>query len=140
MRTSPGAGYDLGYRVVWCPTYRCPAFGGRVKDRFKELIRAEAGEHGWEVVALGVMPDQVRLFVKPGPKHSPSSVALYVAGQFKSFAFHHLRAESGHLRSRLPTLWSRSCCVATVGVVPVGTVRRSIETRYERPSTGGGGA
>ncbi|MFC6537307.1 hypothetical protein [Nonomuraea salmonea] len=45
---------------MWCPTYRCPAFGGRVKDRFKELIRAEAGEHGWEVVALASRPPRWR--------------------------------------------------------------------------------
>ncbi|MEV4800874.1 IS200/IS605 family transposase [Nonomuraea sp. NPDC049421] len=136
MRASAGAAYDLGYRVVWCPTYRCPAFGGRVKDRFKELIRAEAGEHGWEVVALGVMPGQLRLFVKPCPTNSPSSMA----GRLKGFTSHHLRAEFGHLRSRLPALWPRPCRVATAGAVPAETVRRSIETQDERPSTGGGGA
>nr|WP_326646962.1 MULTISPECIES: transposase [unclassified Streptosporangium] len=33
MRTSPGAAYDLGYHVVWCPKYRRPVLGGRVKTR-----------------------------------------------------------------------------------------------------------
>nr|WP_245740590.1 transposase [Nonomuraea maritima] len=36
VRTSPGAAYDLGYHVVWCPKYRRPVLGGRVKDRLEE--------------------------------------------------------------------------------------------------------
>ncbi|MGW4421429.1 IS200/IS605 family transposase [Streptosporangium sp. NPDC004631] len=128
VRTSPGAAYDLGYRVVWCPKYRRPVLGGRVKDRLEELIHAKAAEHGWEIVALEVMPDHVHLFVKPHPKNSPS----YVAGRFKGFTSHHLRAEFPHLRSQLPTLWSRSYFVATVGAVSAETVRRYIETQYER--------
>jgi putative transposase len=122
--------------VVWCPKYRRPVLGGRVKDRLEELIRAKADEHGWEIVALEVMPDHVHLFVKAHPKDSPS----YVANQFKGLTSHHLRAEFPHLRSRLPTLWSRSYFVATVGAVSAQTVQRYIETQYGRPSKGGGRA
>ncbi|MFG3442784.1 transposase, partial [Nonomuraea sp. NPDC047897] len=50
VRTSPGAAYDLGYHVVRCPKYRRPVLGGRVKTGLEELIRAKAGEHGWEIV------------------------------------------------------------------------------------------
>lgn len=134
VRTSSGAAYDLGYHVVWCPTYRRPVLGGRVKTRLEELIRAKADGHGWEIVALEVMPDHVPLSVESHPKNSPS----YVAGQFKGFIFHHLRAEFAHLPSRLPTLWSRSYFVATVGAVRAQTVRRYIETRGERALRGGG--
>ncbi|WP_425517772.1 IS200/IS605 family transposase [Nonomuraea coxensis] len=84
-------------------------------------------------MSLEVMPDHVHLFVKPCPKNSPS----YVAGQFEGFTSHHLRAEFGHLRSRLPTLSSRSYFAATAGAVPAETVQRCIETRYERPEGGG---
>ncbi|MEU7877505.1 IS200/IS605 family transposase [Microbispora bryophytorum] len=137
VRTSPGAAYDLGYHVVWCPKYRRPVLGGRVMTRLEELICAKADEHGWvhgwEIVAREVMPGHVHLFVTPHPKHSPS----YVADQFTGFASPHLRAEFGHLRSRLPTLWSRSYVVSTVGAVSVETVQRYIETRYERPKGAG---
>lgn len=133
MRASSGAAYDLGYQVVWCPKCRRPVLGGRVKDRLEELISVKADEHGRGLVALEVMPGHVHLFVKPNPKNSPS----YVAGRFKGFTSHHLRAEFPHLRSRLPALWSRSCFVATAGAVPGDTVRRHIETRYERAPTSG---
>ncbi|MFC4062568.1 IS200/IS605 family transposase [Planomonospora corallina] len=133
VRASPGAAYDLGYYGAWCPEYRRPVLGGRVKDRPEESIRTKADEHGWEIAALEVMPDHVHLLVNPHPKNPPS----YVADQFKGFTSHHLCAEFGHLRSQLPTLWSRSSFVATVGAVSDETVQRSIETRYERPEGGG---
>lgn len=129
VRVSAGGVYDLGYHVVWCPKYRRPVLTGPVKDRCEALIRAKAAEHEWRIVALEIMPDQVHLLVKAHPKHSPS----YIANQFKGCTSHALRAEFPHLRSRLPTLWSKSYFAATVGGVGPATVRRYIDTQYERP-------
>jgi putative transposase len=129
VQVSAGGVYDLGYHVVWCPKYRRPVLAGPVKDRCEALIRAKAAEHGWRIVALEIMPDYVHLFVKAHPKHSPS----YIANQFKGFTSHALRAEFPQLRSRLPTLWSKSYFAATVGAVSAATVRRYIDTQYERP-------
>ncbi|GAA4215371.1 IS200/IS605 family transposase [Microbispora amethystogenes] len=136
VRPSPGAAYDLGYHVVWCPEYPRPVLGGRAKDRCEELIRATADERSCQIAAPEVMPVQVHLFVTPNPKHSQS----YVAGQFKGFTSHHPRAGFPYLRSLLPALWSRSDFVATVGAVPAETVRRCIETRYKRAPKGSGRA
>lgn len=128
VRTSAGAAYDLGYHVVWCPKYRRRVLGGRVAERLDELIREKANERGWTVVALEVMPDHVHLFVK----HDPKSSASYVANQFKGFTSRVLREEFPHLKSRLPTLWSSSYFAASVGSVSAETVRRYIDTQWER--------
>jgi putative transposase len=129
VQVSAGGVYDLGLHVVWCPKYRRAVLVGDVASRLRELIEAEAVEHGWRIVSCEVMPDHVHLFVKTGPKDSPS----YVANQFKGMSSRVLRAEFPHLRSRLPTLWSRSFFVASVGAVSAATVRRYIDTQYERP-------
>jgi putative transposase len=137
VRTSPGAAYDLGYQVVWCPKYRRRVLDGRVKIRLEELIRARADEHGWQIISLEVMPDHVQLLVKAHPKDSPS----YVANQFKGHTSHVLRQEFAHLRSQLPTLGSRSYFVASVGAVSAATVQRYIETQDEKiPKPGVAGA
>src|SRR5712691_11716407 len=65
------------------------------------------------VHALEVMPDHVHLFVESDPTCCPS----HLAHQFKGFTSHALRQEFPHLRSRLPTLWSRSSFAASVGYV-----------------------
>ena len=40
-----------------------------------------------------------------------------------------LRQEFPHLVSRMPTLWSRSCYIGSVGHVSDATVRRYIENQ-----------
>ncbi|MFD6323476.1 IS200/IS605 family transposase [Streptomyces sp. NPDC058442] len=133
VRRFSGGVYDLGLHVVWCPKYRRPVLGGRVAERLDELIRQKADERGWEIVTLDVMPDHVHLFVK----HDAKSSASYVANQFKGFTSRVLREEFPHLRSRMPTLWSSSYFAASVGAVSADTVRRYIDTQWERPQRQG---
>ena len=80
------------------------------------------------------MPDHVHLIVK----HEPKASASYVANQFKGYTSRVLREEFAHLRSRMPTLWSSSLFVASVGAVSADTVsadtlQRYIDTQWERP-------
>ncbi len=129
MQISAGVAFDLGLHVVWCAKYRRPVLTGAVAQRLRELIEAKAAEHDWRIAACEVMPDHVHLFVKTGPTDSPS----HVANQFKGSSSRVLRSEFPHLRSRLPTLWSRSFFVASVGAVSAATVQRYLDTQYERP-------
>lgn len=129
VQTSTGGVYDLGYHVVWCPKYRRPVLVDAVAARCAELIAEKAAEKGWQVIACEVMPDHVHLFVKTHPVDSPS----HIANQFKGLTSRVLRGKFPHLRSRLPTLWSRSYFVASVGAVSAATVQRYIDTQYERP-------
>jgi len=129
VRRYSGGVYDLGLHVVWCPKYRRRVLGGRVAARLRELIEQKATEKGWEIIAVEVMPDHVHLFVK----HEPKASASYVANQFKGYTSRVLREEFPHLRSRMPTLWSSSFFVASVGAVSADTVQRYIDTQSERP-------
>jgi putative transposase len=129
VTTGAGGVYDLGYHIVWCPKYRRPVLTTDIAARCEALIRDKCAEHDWPVIALEVMPDQVHLLVKAHPRHSPS----FIANQIKGFTSPQLRAEFPALKSRLPTLWSRSFFCATVGAVSANTVQRYIDTQYERP-------
>ena len=80
-------------------------------------------------MALEIMPDHVHLLVKAHPCDCPSRVA----GQFKGVTSWRLRAGLARLRSRLPTLWSRSYFAATVGALSAEMVHRYIGTQDERP-------
>lgn len=129
VTAGPGGVYDLGYHVVWCPKFRRAVLVDEVRDRLIALMRAKAVERGWEIVSLEVMPDHVHVFVRVTPADSPA----FVAQQFKGYSSRVLRDEFAHLRSRMPTLWSRSFFVATVGAVSADTVQRYIDTQFERP-------
>jgi putative transposase len=94
-----------------------------VEKRLRELLAQKAFELQATILALDVMPDHVHLFVETDPRWSISQLTR----QFKGFTSHVLREEFPHLRSRLPTLWSRSYFAGSCGAVTEATVRRYIE-------------
>lgn len=75
--------------------------------------------------ALEIMPDHVHLFVESDPRWCVAEIA----NRLKGSTSHDLRAEFAHLRSRLPTLWSRSYYAGTVGHVSEKTVKAYIESQ-----------
>lgn len=129
---SDGAVYLIGLHIVWCPKYRKPLLVGPVAARLKELLTGIADERGWTIEALEVMPDHVHVFVLVGPTDS----AALVARQFKGRTSRVLRTEFSQLRTRVPTLWSKSYFASSVGRVSAATVKRYIEEQTTRPTVG----
>jgi putative transposase len=123
-----GAVFSLKFHVVWCPKYRRPVLTPPVDERLKALLREIAGNLGMAVHALEVMPDHVHLFVESDPRWAPAEIA----GRLKANTSRILRDEFPHLRSRLPTLWSRSYFIASVGAVSDAAIRRYIEAQKGR--------
>ncbi len=109
------------YHLVFCPKRRTPVLVGDVARDAEELIRRKCEQHGWEVVALEVMPDHVHLFVRVWPTTSAADVVKEVKG-----TSHELRAKYRHLL-KLPSLWTRSYFAATAGNVSQETIKRYIE-------------
>jgi putative transposase len=91
----------------------------------KELLAEIAAEHAMKLHAIEVMPDHVHLFVEC----DPTLCVAEIVNRFKGRTSRVLRQEFRHLRSRLPTLWSRSYFAATVGAVSEATIRRYIEAQ-----------
>jgi len=120
-----GAVFSLKYRVVWCPKYRRSVLTPPVDERLKALLGEIADEHGMTIHAAEVMPDHVHLFVEADPTLCVAEVVNRLKGRTSRL----LRQEFPALRSRLPTLWSRSYFAATVGAVSEATIRRYIASQ-----------
>jgi putative transposase len=120
-----GAVFSLKYHIVWCPKYRRQVLVGEVETRLRELLTAKATELGMTIHALEVMPDHVHLFVES----DPTRCVAEIVNRLKGFTSRLLRQEFPALRSRLPTLWSRSYYAGTVGAVSEATVKRYIENQ-----------
>jgi putative transposase len=123
-----GAVFSLKYHLVFCPKYRKPVLIGPVADRLKTLLSTKAQELKATLHTLEIMPDHVHLFVESDPGMAPAKLAA----QFKGFTSRFLRQEFRHLRSQLPSLWSRSYYIGSVGHVSEATVRRYIESQKGR--------
>lgn len=127
-RRTAGAVYNLHYHLVWCPKYRRPVLVGAVETRLKELLAEKAATMDMQIESLEVMPDHVHLFVAAPPTDAPQ----HLANQFKGYTSRVLRQEFPHLRTRLPTLWSRSYYVGSAGHVSAETIKQYIAAQKER--------
>lgn len=123
--SSPHCVYNLGYHVVFCPKYRRDVLAGGVDDRLKVLLREKAEELGIAIEAMEVMPDHVHLFIRSKPTYA----VHFVVNQLKGYTSARLRQEFPRLRSRLPSLWTRSYFVESVGHISEGTVKRYIDNQ-----------
>jgi putative transposase len=123
--TNAGAVFSLKYHIVWCPKYRRKVLVRPVDSRLKALLREKAAALAVTIHQMEVMPDHVHVFVEAGPT---ICVAEIVNG-LKGFTSHALREEFPFLKSRLPTLWSRSYYAGTVGSVSEAVVRKYIEAQ-----------
>lgn len=123
-----GAVFSLKYHIVWCPKYRLPVLVPPVDARLKQLLVEIAEATSMKVLAMEVMPDHLHVFVETDVRRAPAEISA----KFKANTSRILREEFPHLRSRMPTLWSRSYFIATVGAVSETTIRRYIENQKSR--------
>jgi putative transposase len=120
--SNAGAVFSLKYHVVWCPKYRRPVLVDAVASRLRDLLGVKAEELGMTIHALEVMPDHVHLFVES----DPTRCVAEIVNRLKGYTSRVLRQEFPGLRSRLPTLWSRSYYAGSVGHVNAATVAHYI--------------
>lgn len=117
--------YSCKYHVVWCPKYRRKVLVGDVADRLKSLIRQIVIEHQSEIIELEIMPDHVHLLVEVDPQYGIHRLVK----QLKGLTSRILRQEFPKIKSRLPTLWTNSYLVSTVGGAPLSTIKQYIENQ-----------
>lgn len=117
--------YDIAYHFVWIPKYRRPVLTKPIAKRLVELLQAKTKELGGEILNVTVQPDHVHLFCSFPPTIAPYQI-MY---RLKGFTAHELRKEFPWLKSRLPSLWTRSYYVGTAGNVSAATIRKYIEAQ-----------
>lgn len=120
--------YNLGYHLIWCPKYRRAVLEGKIYDRLKGLLLEKAESIGVEIHTMEIMPDHVHLFIKAQPIQSPH----YVVQQLKGYTSHVLRKEFYKLKSRLPTLWTRSYYTESVGHISQEVVEKYIQNQKDK--------
>jgi putative transposase len=124
-RKHAGGVSTLHYHFVWCPKYRRKVLMGAIAVRLEQLLRQKANELGVEIEGLEVLPDHVHLFAS----FPPTLAIAQIMFRLKGTTAYHLRREFPFLRSRLPSLWTRSYYVGTAGVVSAQTIQHYIEAQ-----------
>lgn len=117
--------YSCKYHVVWCPKYRRKVLTGNIELRLKELIQETCEELQCELIELELMPDHVHLLVEVDPQFGIHKLIKAIKGKTSRI----LRKEFPILTTKLPTLWTNSYFVSTVGGAPLAVIKQYIENQ-----------
>ena len=117
--------YSCKYHVVWCPKYRRKVLVGNIETRLKEIITQTCADLSIEIIEMELMPDHVHLLIEVDPQFGIHKAVK----QMKGNSSHILREEFPELRTKLPTLWTNSYFVSTVGGAPLEVIKQYIESQ-----------
>jgi putative transposase len=108
--------------VVWCVKYRRKLLEGDVELRLKEVLKEVSIEVQAEIEEMETDKDHVHLLISCDPQFGIHQVVKRMKGRSSRV----LRAEFARVKSRLPSLWTNSYFVATVGGAPISVVKQYI--------------
>jgi putative transposase len=115
--------YSCKYHVVWCPKYRRKVLVDGVALQLATIIGEVCQEHQAEVLSLDIQPDHVHLLVEVDPQFGIHRLVRLMKGHSSRL----LRQEFPKLKTRMPTLWTNSYFVSTVGGAPLAVIKQYIE-------------
>lgn len=124
-KTSNNVFYSCQYHVIWCPKYRRKVLIEGVDERLKSIILDVALQTNSEVLEMEVNPDYVHLLVSVDPQYGVNSVVKRMKGASSRI----LRKEYSWLKSRIPSLWTNSYFVCTVGGATMEVIQQYIENQ-----------
>ncbi len=121
-RSNRNVVYSCKYHVIWCPKYRRKVLVGDVAIRLKRVISEIAKELKVDVIEIETDQDHIHMLVEVDPQFGVNKFVKIAKGKSSRI----LREEYPHLKKRLPTLWSNSYFVSTVGGAPLAIIKQYI--------------
>ena len=115
--------YSCKYHVVFCPKYRRKVLINGVDVRLKELIQEACIKNDVDLLEMEIMPDHVHLLLEVDPQFGINKAVKHIKGYTSKV----LRKEFKDLRTKIPTLWTNSYFVSTVGGAKLESVKKYIE-------------
>ena len=117
--------YSCKYHIVWCPKYRRKILVGNVEARLKELIVESCINMNVDIIEMEIMPDHVHILIEVHPQFGVHKVVKNIKGKTSKI----LRDEFPELKTKLPTLWTNSYFISTIGGAPLEVVKQYIESQ-----------
>ncbi|WLR51910.1 IS200/IS605 family transposase [Bacillus tianshenii] len=120
-----GIVYKNQYHIIFCPKYRRKVLVDGIDKDLKDILYEIAKEKEVHIKSIEVMPDHVHLFIE----FDPRLLLHKIIKDFKGKSSRLLREKYPHLKSRLPSLWTRSYFCCTVGHISEDTIQRYIQNQ-----------
>ena len=112
------------YHIVFCTKYRRKVLNGEIENRVKELLKES--EDGFKIKEIEIMPDHVHCFVElTSTEKSPHAIVARLKGYSSRF----LRKEFASLKTKIPSMWTRSYYIGSVGNVSKEVIEKYIQNQ-----------
>lgn len=109
--------------MIFCPKYRRKVLVADIEKRLKEIFIEVAKSCQFSLLEQEIMSDHVHLLIDINPRFG----IMEAVSKLKNVSSKILRKEFPSLKSRLPSLWTRSTFISSVGAVTLEVVKRYIE-------------
>lgn len=117
--------YSCIYHIIFTPKYRRSVLINGIDIRLKEIISEVVSRSGNTLLEMEVMPDHVHLLLDVNPDYGISKLVKDIKGTSSRL----LRDEFPELKSKLPSLWTRSKFISSVGSVSLEVVKQYIQNQ-----------
>jgi putative transposase len=117
--------FNCKYHIVWCPKYRRKILKGNLDKRLQLLINKKAKELGVDIIEMETDLDHIHLLLECDPQYGVHRVIK----QLKGYTSKILRDEFPYLKTKLPSLWTNSYFISTVGGAPLEQIKEYVKNQ-----------
>jgi len=117
--------YSCKYHVVWCVKYRRKVLSAAIEHRLKEIVQSVCEERVSELFEIECDKDHVHILIEVDPQYGVHKLVKQIKGRSSRL----LRQEFPELVKRLPTLWTNSYFVSSVGGAPLSVIKQYIQNQ-----------
>ena len=125
METNCNIAFDCKYHVVWCTKYRRKVLTDDIELELKKVVSDVCKERDATIIEMEADKDHLHILVSCDPQYGIHRLVKQLKGRSSKV----LRDNFPALKSRLPTLWTNSYFVATVGGAPLAVIKQYIESQ-----------
>ena len=117
--------YSCQYHVIFCPKYRRSVLTSPYDEALKSMFLEIADTYKFSILDMEVMPDHVHMIIDCNPRFG----VMECVRKLKGITSRRMRETYPELKKRLPTLWTRSAFISSVGAVSLAVVQQYIENQ-----------
>jgi putative transposase len=127
-KTSNTTIHSCQYHIIFCTKYRRRILESPISDKLKKMILEKQKDYNYEVLEMEIMPDHVHLLLDINPKFGIYNIVNHIKG----YTSRNLRLVFPELKTRIPSLWTRTKFISTCGSVSLEIVKKYIEDQKRK--------
>ena len=125
IRSNNNIVFNCKFHVIWCVKYRKQLLVGELEERLKEICKEVCIKRDAILIEMECDKDHIHLLIDVDPQYGIHRLVK----EMKGLSSRLIRQEFSLAKTRVPSLWTNSYFVSTVGSVSLEKVKTYIENQ-----------